>query len=206
MVETKRISRRRRRLKTDVEPHPWEPRHMKLSGVRYAESLGDTRGRRNVALGVIQHLWRSPVPFVGFYAPEGVKVTEHRNYVPAPPKLVDDVEYLAGAEAHKKAYARDLRSSMVPDGVLPGYFELPTDEGWRIVVDLAGQRVELSDAWGLGTVTGVVGDLAPFVWAYKYCGFCVLTLYDKDIDELRDDLLFVAKRQGIELRWHQTAA
>src|SRR3712207_1527858 len=109
MEETKRISRRRRRLKTDVEPHPWEPQHMKLSGVRYAESLGDTRGRRNVALGVIQHLWRSPVPFVGFYAPEGVKVTEHRNYVPAPPKLVDDVEYLAGAEAHKKAYARDLR-------------------------------------------------------------------------------------------------
>ena len=95
---------------------------------------------------------------------------------------------------------------MLPDGVLPGYFEVPTDEGWRVVVDLLGQRVELSDAWGLGTTAGVVGDLAPFVWAYKHCGFCVLTLYDKDIDELRDDLLFVAKRQGIELRWHQTAA
>jgi hypothetical protein len=52
----------------------------------------------------------------------------------------------------------------------------------------------------------VVGDLAPFVWAYKHCGFCILTLYDKDLEEIRDDLLFVAKRQGIELRWRQTAA
>ena len=179
---------------------------MRLAGIRYAESLGDARGRRNVALGVIQHLWRSPVPFVGFYAPEGVKVTEHRFYTPAPPKLVDDAEYLAGVEAHKKAYAQDLEDTMLPAGSLPGYFEVPTDEGWQIVVDLAEKRIELSDAWGLATGTGVVGDLAPFVWAYKHCGFCILTLYDKDISELRDDLLFVAKRQGVELRWRRTAA
>src|SRR5829696_3436436 len=137
MEETKRISRRRRRLKTDGEPHPWEPRHMKLSGIRYAESLGDTRGRRNVTLGVIQHLWRSPVPFIGFYAPEGVKVTENRLYTPAPPKLV-------------------------------------------------------ADAWCLSTASPVAGDLAPFVWAYRHCGFCLLTLFDKDIKEIRDDLLFIA--------------
>ena len=179
---------------------------MRLAGIRYAESLGDARGRRNVALGVIQHLWRSPVPFVGFYAPEGVKVTEHRLYTPAPPKLVDDAEYLAGVEAHKKAYARDLEDTMLPAGSLPGYFGVPTDEGWRILVDLAEKRLELSDAWGLAIRTGVDGDLAPFVWAYKRCGFCILTLYDKDLGELRDDLLFVAKRRGIELRWRQTAA
>src|ERR671916_2896788 len=131
MEETKRISRRRRRLKTDVEAHPWEPRHMKLSGVRYAESLGDTRGRRNVALGVVKHLWRSPVPFVGFYAPEGVKVIGDRLYDPAPPKLVDDAEYLAGVEAHKKAYARDLEATMLPAGYLAGYFEKTGDEGLR---------------------------------------------------------------------------
>jgi hypothetical protein len=188
------------------EPHPWEPRHMRLMGTRYAESLGDARGRRNVALGVIQHLWRSPVPFVGFYAPEGVKVTEHRLYTPAPPKLVDDVEYLVGVEAHKRAYARDLESTMLSTGNLPGYFEVPTDEGWRIEVDLAGKRIELSDAWGLVSGAGVAGDLAPFVWAYKHCGFCVLTIYDKDLDGLRDDLLFVAKRHGIELHWRRTAA
>ncbi len=188
------------------EPHPWEPRHMRLAGTRYAESLGDSRGRRNVTLGVIQHLWRSPVPFVGFYAPEDVKVTEHRLYTPAPPKLVDDVEYLAGVEAHKKAYARDLEGTMLPAGNLPGYFEVPTDEGWRIVVDLVKKRLELSDAWGLSNGAGMVGDLAPFVWAYKHCGFCILTIYDKDLEEIRDDLLFVAKRQGVELHWSRTAA
>jgi len=179
---------------------------MKLAATRYAESLGDARGRRNVALGVIQHLWRSPVPFVGFYVPEGVKVTEHRLYTPAPPKLVDDAEYLAGVEAHKKAYIQDLEHTMLRAGNLPGYFEVPMDEGWSIVVDLGEKRLELSDAWGFSTGAGVVGDLAPFVWAYKRCGFCILTLYDKDIGGLRDDLLFVAKRQGIELRWHRTAA
>ena len=179
---------------------------MRLAGTRYAESLGDARGRRNVTLGVIQHLWRSPVPFVGFYTPEGVKVTEHRFYAPAPPRLVDDAEYLAGIEAHKRAYARDLEGTMLPVGNLPGYFEVPTDEGWRIVVDLVEKCLKLSDAWGLATVARVVGDLAPFVWAYKYCGFCILTIYDKDIGELRDDLLFVAKRQGIELHWRRTAA
>jgi hypothetical protein len=73
-------------------------------------------------------------------------------------------------------------------------------------VDLAEKRLKLADAWGMSTNTPVVGDLAPFVWAYRYCGFCVLTIYDKDLGEIRDDLLFVAKRQGIELRWRQTAA
>lgn len=43
---------------------------MKLAGMRFAESVGDPSGRRNVTLGVIKHLWRSPVPFLGFYAPE----------------------------------------------------------------------------------------------------------------------------------------
>ncbi|HEX2098004.1 MAG TPA: hypothetical protein VHF46_02980 [Rubrobacteraceae bacterium] len=207
MAEMQRIGKRRRRLRTVGEPHPWEPRHMRLAATRQAESLGDARGRRNVALGVIQHLWRSPVPFVGFYVPEGVRVTENRLYTPAPPKLVDDAEYLAGVESHKKAYARDLECSMLPAGNLRGYFEVPTDEGWGIVVDLAEKHLELSDAWGLSTgARRVVGDLAPFVWAYRRCGFCILTLYDKDIGELRDDLLFVAKRQGIELRWRRTAA
>jgi hypothetical protein len=179
---------------------------MNLMGLRYAESIGDARGRRNLALGVIKHLWRSPVPFVGFYAPEDVRVTEKRLYTPAPPKLVDDAEYLAGVEAHKKAYARDLEETMLPAESLAGYFEAPTDEGWRITVDLIGSRIELSDAWGLGTSAGVVGDLAPFVWAYRHCSFCMLTLYDKDVDGLRDDLLFVAKRHGIELRWRRKAA
>ncbi len=206
MSEIQRISKRRRRLRSVGEPHPWEPRHMRLAATRYAESLGDAWGRRNVALGVIQHLWRSPVPFVGFYAPEGVKVTGNRRYTPASPKLIDDAEYLVGIETHKKAYARDLECSMLPAGNLRGYFEVPTDEGWGIVVDLAAKHIELSDAWGLSTGARVVGDLAPFVWAYRRCGFCILTLYDKDINELRDDLLFVAKRQGIELLLRQTAA
>lgn len=179
---------------------------MRLAHIRYAESLGDARGRRNVTLGVVQHLWRSPVPFVGFYAPEGAQVTENRFYTPAPPKLVDDSEYLAGVEAHKRAYARDLEGTMLPAGNLPGYFEVPTDEGWKIMVDLAEKRLELADAWGLATAAPVCGDLAPFVWAYKHCGFCLLTLFDKDLEGIRDDLLFVAKRQGVELRWRRTAA
>jgi hypothetical protein len=204
--EIKRISKRRRRLRTVGEPHPWEPQHMKLAGIRYAESLGDVRGRRNAALGVIKHLWRSPVPFVGFYAPEGVKVTENRFYTPAPPRLVDDSEYLAGVEAHKRAYARDLENTMLPAGNLPGYFEVPTDEGWRVVVDLVEKRLKLTDAWGLATTASVVGDVAPFVWAYRHCSFCIVTLFDKDFGEIRDDLLFVAKRQGVDLRWRRTAA
>ncbi|CAA9449854.1 MAG: Alanyl-tRNA synthetase [uncultured Rubrobacteraceae bacterium] len=179
---------------------------MRLSGLRYAEALGKARGRRNVTLGVVKHLWRSPVPFIGFYTPEGVKVTGDRLYAPAAPKLVDDAEYLAGVEAHKRAYARDLEATMLPAGNLPGYFEIPTDEGWRITVDLAEKRLTLADAWGMTTTSRVAGDLAPFVWAYRYCGFCVLTIYDKDLGEIRDDLLFVAKRRGIQLRWRQTAA
>jgi hypothetical protein len=179
---------------------------MGLAGMRFAESSGDPAGRRNVALGVIQHLWRSPVPFVGFYPPEGVQVTCQRLYVPSPPRLVDDTDYLVGVEAHKKAFARDLRDGMVPAGSLRGYFEVPTDEGWRIVLDLAESRLALIDAWGLGTESAVVGDLAPFVWAYRHSGFCIVTLYDRDIEALRDDLLFVAKREGVELRWGRKAA
>ena len=179
---------------------------MRLSNIRYAESVGDARGRRNVALGVIQHLWRSPVPFVGFYPPEGVKVTEHRLYAPEPPRLVDDTEYLAGVEAHKRAFAQDLEGTMLPAGSLPGYFEVATDEGWSVLVDLAEKRFGLSDAWGMTSGAGVVGDLAPFVWAYRRCGFCILTVFDKDFGEIRDDLLFVAKQRGVELRWGRTAA
>jgi hypothetical protein len=179
---------------------------MRLAGMRFAESVGDPRGRRNVTLGVIQHLWRSPVPFVGFYAPEGVIVTQSRLYAPAPPRLVDDTEYLAGAEAHKRAFAEDLRDGMISAGRLPGYFELPTDEGWRIILDLVEGRLGLIDAWGMPSESAVVGDPAPFVWAYRNSGFCVMTLYDKDIGALRDDLLFVAKREGVELQWRQKAA
>jgi hypothetical protein len=113
---------------------------MRLAGARFAETVGDPRGRRNVTLGVIQHLWRSPVPFVGFYPPEGVVVTEGRPYLPAPPRLVDDTEYLAGVEAHKRTFARDLQKGMIPSGRLPGYFGLSTEEGWRITLDLAGRR------------------------------------------------------------------
>lgn len=179
---------------------------MRLSGTRFAESVGKPEARRNVTLGVIQHLWRSPVPFVGFYPPEGAKVTENRVYVPGSPRQVDDTDYLAGVEAHKRAYAQDLRDGMVPAGSLPGYFEAPTDEGWRIVVDLVRGRLELADAWGMSSKARVAGDLAPFVWAYRKTGFCIVTIYDKDLAALRDDLLFVAKRQGVELRWRRTAA
>jgi hypothetical protein len=179
---------------------------MRLAGTRFAESTGKPSARRNVTLGVIQHLWRSPVPFVGFYTPEGVKVTQHRRYAPASPRTVDDTDYLAGVEAHKQAFARDLQDGMVPSGSLRGYFEVPTDEGWRIVLDLAEGRLELADAWGLSSESRVVGDLAPFVWAYRNTGFCIVTIYDKDIGALRDDLLFVAKREGVELRWRRTAA
>ncbi len=179
---------------------------MRLRGLRRAESVGDPAGRRNVTLGVIQHLWRSPVPFVGFYAPEGVRVTEKRSYVPAPPRLVDDADYLVGVEHHKRAFAQDLRDGMIVDGSLPGYFDAPTDEGWSLSLDLVAGRLALHDAWGMGSEVEVDGDLAPFVWAYRNCGFCVVTVYDKDIDALRDDLLFVAKRGGVELRWRRTAA
>jgi hypothetical protein len=206
MEEVRRINKRRRRLRTVGEPHPWEPRHMRLTAMRFAESVGGPGGRRNVTLGVIQHLWRSPVPFVGFYPPEGVKVTENRLYTPALPKSVDDTDYLAGVEAHKKAFAKDLENAMVPAGSLPGYFEVPTDEGWRITLDLAGGRLRLADAWGIDSERRVIGDLAPFAWGYRNCDFCIVTIYDKDIGAVRDDLLFVAKRVGVELRWRRTAA
>lgn len=179
---------------------------MSLAAMRFAESVGEPEERRNVTLGVIQHLWRSPVPFIGFYPPEGVKVTEQRLYTPAPPRTVDDTEYLAGVEAHKKAYAKDLENAMVPAGRLPGYFEVPTDEGWRIDLDLAGGRLRLADAWGMNSERKVAGDLAPFAWSYRNCDFCIVTIYDKDLGALRDDLLFVAKRAGVELRWRRNAA
>jgi hypothetical protein len=179
---------------------------MRLAAMSFAESVGEPVERRNVTLGVIQHLWRSPVPFIGFYPPEGVRVTEHRLYTPAPPKTVDDTDYLAGVEAHKKAFAKDLENAMVPVGRLPGYFEVPTDEGWRITLNLAEGHLGLSDAWGMNSERRVTGDLAPFAWAYRNCDFCIVTIYDKDIGALRDDLLFVAKRVGVELRWHRTAA
>ena len=179
---------------------------MRLAAMRFAESVGDARGGRNVTLGVIQHLWRSPVPFVAFYPPEGVRVTESRTYLPAPPRLVDDSEYLAGAEAHKRSFAEDLRDAMIPSGRLSGYFEVPTDEGWRIVLDLIERRLELTDGRGIVTEAAVVGDLAPFVWAYRHSGFCVVTLFDKDVEGLRDDLLFVAKREGVEFLWRRKAA
>jgi hypothetical protein len=179
---------------------------MRLAGARFAETVGDPRGRRNVTLGVIQHLWRSPVPFVGFYPPEGVRVTESRHYMPAPPRLVDDTDYLAGVEAHKWTFAKDLRDGMIPSGRLPGYFEISTDEGWRIVLDLAEGHLGLTDGWGMASGAAVVGDMAPFVWAYRHSGFCVVTIYDKDVEALRDDLLFLAKREGVELRWRRQVA
>ncbi len=95
---------------------------------------------------------------------------------------------------------------MVPAGRLPGYFEVPTDEGWRITLELAEGRLGLADAWGMNSERGVTGDLAPFAWAYRNCDFCIVTIYDKDIGALRDDLLFVAKRAGMELRWRRSAA
>ena len=52
----------------------------------------------------------------------------------------------------------------------------------------------------------MAGDLAPFAWAYRNCDFCIVTIYDKDIGALRDDLLFVAKRAGVNLRWRRSAA
>src|ERR687890_714435 len=128
MEEIRHITKRRRRLRTVGKPHPWEPRHMRLTAMRFAESVGEPAERPNVTLGVIQPLWRSPVPFVGFYPPEGVRVTESRLYVSSPPRLVDDTEYLAGVEAHKRTFAKDLKDGMIPSGRLPGYFEISTDE------------------------------------------------------------------------------
>ncbi|CAN5757104.1 hypothetical protein BH23ACT11_BH23ACT11_14240 [soil metagenome] len=179
---------------------------MRLAGIRFADCVGDPDGRRNVTIGVVKHLWRSPVPFIGFYPPEGVQVTEQRIYVPAAPRLVDDSEYLIGVEEHKKRFADDLEKSMVPSGSLRGYFEVPTDEGWRLELDLVGHELELCDAWGMSSRRRVAGDLAPFVWAYRHSEFCLVTIYDKDIGALRDDLLFVAKRKGVELLWRDKAA
>lgn len=209
MENVPKITKRKRRLRKEDEPHPWEPRHMKLKATRYAETVGgQPRGRRNVTLGVIQHLWRSPVPFVGFYPPEGVKLTTgKRIYTPSPPRHIDDTEYLAAIDAHKKLFARDLMEAMIPSGKsLFGYFEAPTDEGWKFSLDLIERRLEMSDPWGISTDRRLTGDIAPFVWAFKNCGFTIVTIYDKDIEAVRDDLLFVAKRDGIVLDWGGKAA
>src|SRR4028118_520820 len=170
MEDVRRITKRRRRLRTVGEPHPWEPRHMRLAGVRVAESVGKPAARRNVTLGVVKHLWRSPVPFVGFYPPEGVKVTENRRYSPGAPRRVDDTDYLAGVEAHKRSFAKDLEDGMVPAGHLPGSFEVPTDEGWRFYLALAQGRPQPADAWGLGSESRVGGGVAPVVWGYRQRG------------------------------------
>ena len=179
---------------------------MRLNNVRYAETSGGAEGLRNVTLGVVQHLWRSPVPFIGFYPPEGVTVVEGRIYTPEAARRVDDAEYLSGVEEHKRSFARDLEQTMLGSGSLPGYFEVPTDVGWRVVLDLPGSRIEMVDAWNFSNSSRVIGDLAPFVWAYRHSGFCLLSVYDRDIGSLRDDLLFFAKREGLELRWNRTAA
>lgn len=180
---------------------------MKLTATRFAETVGGRPdGRRNLTLGVIQHLWRSPVPFVGFYVPEGVQLTENRVYEPSPPRLVDDTEYLAAIDAHKKSFARDLSEAMIPSGSLKGYFEVPTDEGWKMHLDLVERRLQTTDPWGLSVGNELAGDVAPFVWAFKRCGFCIVTLYDKDIEAVRDDLLFVAKREGVVLEWRSKVA
>ncbi len=179
---------------------------MRLSGVRNAESAGDPSERRNLTFGVIKHLWRSPVPFVGFYPPEGVEIMSRRPYVPTPPRLVDDTEYLAGAELHKRAFAQELEKAMNPSGELRGYFGVPTEERWRFLVDLPERFVEFEEEKGAALRRRVSGDLAPFVWAYRHSGFFIITVYDKDLDALRDDLLFFAKRKGVELRWGRKAA
>ncbi|WP_273888340.1 hypothetical protein [Rubrobacter naiadicus] len=207
MVEgIENISKRRRRVRRLGEPHPWEPRHMRLMNARFAEAVGDPAGARNITLGVIKHLWRSPVPFVGFYPPEGVPVTGNRPYSPAPPRLIDDAEYLAGVEEHKRSFARRLQETMVCGGELSGYFCAPTESGWTMTLDLVEQVLDIYDARGEHSRHELSGDVAPFVWAYRNCGFCVISIYDKDIQALRDDLLFFAKREGVELRWRTNAA
>jgi hypothetical protein len=195
-----------RRVNPVIKPPPWEAKHMRLAGVRFAESVTDPCGMHNVTLGVIRHLWRSPVPFVGLYPPEGVKITGSRLYVPSLPRPLDDTDYLAGIEAHKCGFANYVKECMIPSGELPGYFEVPTEEGWRIALDLVGQRLALTDGRGVTSNAAMIGNVAPFVWAYRNCGFCVVTLYDKDISALRDDLLFVAKRKGVEFLWSRKAA
>ena len=171
---------------------------MRLTAMRFAESVG--------ACGAPQRDARRDTAPLAFACPvhrvlpaRGGKVTENRLYTPAPPRSVDDTDYLAGVEAHKRAFAKDLENAMVPAGRLPGYFEVPTDEGWRITLELAEGRLELADAWGMNSEREVAGDLAPFAWAYRNCDFCIVTIYDKDIGALRDDLLFVAKRAGVDL-------
>src|SRR5215208_3452080 len=59
MEEIRRITKRRRRLRTVGEPHPWEPRHMRLSAMRFADSVGEPEERRNVTLGGPVH-WVLP--------------------------------------------------------------------------------------------------------------------------------------------------
>ena len=69
MEEVSRIAKRRRRH------GPWRAHRGAEAhapdGNALHESVGEPAERRNVTLGVMQHLWRSPVPFIGFYPPEG---------------------------------------------------------------------------------------------------------------------------------------
>lgn len=186
------------------EPHPWEPRHMKLRVMRLADSPCDPSGGSNLTLGIIRHLWRSPVPFLGFYPPEGVRVTGGRPYIPGSTRLADDAEYLAGVEEHKRAFALELRESMSPGGRLAGYYDVHAERGWGLLLDLPQQTLEISG--GFEVSAAMPGDLAPFVWAYRRSGFCMITVYDRDLESVRDDLLFVAKYEGLDLRWGPTAA
>ena len=103
--------------------------------------VGEPAERRNVTLGGDTAPLAFACPVHRVLPARGVKVTENRLYTPAPPRSVDDTDYLAGVEAHKRAFAKDLENAMVPAGRLPGYFEVPTDEGWRITLELAEGRL-----------------------------------------------------------------
>ena len=87
---------------------------------------------------------------------------------------------------------------------MPGYFEVPTDEGWRITLELAEGRLELADAWGMNPrgSTGISRpSLGPTATATsvsspsttKTSAPCATTF-------------FVAKRAGVDLRWRRSAA
>src|SRR3712207_7482882 len=57
---------------------------------------------------------------------------------------------------------RPPRSTLFPYTTL-----FRSDEGWRIVLDLAEGRLGLTDAWGMASEAAMAGDMAPFVWAYR---------------------------------------
>jgi hypothetical protein len=132
-------------------------------------------------------------------------VTGDRPYVPGSTRLVDDAEYLAEVEWHKRGFALSLREIMFPGERLAGYYDVHAEEEWGVVIDLPQQMLEVSGG-GFEVSTHVVGDLAAFVWAYRRSRFCMLTVYDRDLESVRDDLLFMAKCEGIKLRWRHAAA